>query len=111
MHFEYNRPFDAAAGKFVGEKDARAGRLRPGGPQIDGILLNAASALLYLRYDSAAAAAIIDTSAAYLTILATMLSGNLIPRRIPRPVESFTSSVEESDGGGGVVVAAVLKAL
>ena len=40
-----------------------------------------------------------------------MLSGSLMPRRIPRFVGSFTSSVEESEGEGGLVVAAVLNAL
>jgi hypothetical protein len=40
-----------------------------------------------------------------------MLSGSLMPSRIPRLVGSFTSSVEESEGEAGTVVAAVLKAL
>ena len=46
-----------------------------------------------------------------ITILATMLSGSLMPRRIARLVGSFTSSVDESEGEAGTVVAAVLKAL
>src|SRR4030095_6703423 len=40
-----------------------------------------------------------------------MLSGSLIPRRIPRLVGSFTNSVDEAEGEGGLVVAAVLNAL
>src|ERR1035437_269204 len=40
-----------------------------------------------------------------------MLSGSLMPRRIPRLVESFTSSVEDADGEGGLVFGAVLNAL
>jgi predicted MFS family arabinose efflux permease len=60
---------------------------------IAGILLNAASALLYLRYDSAAAAAIIDTSAAYLTILATMPLYDLAARATPPGIESFGFSL------------------
>src|ERR1035438_9332355 len=46
-----------------------------------------------------------------IAILATMLSGRLMPRRIPRFVGSLTSSVEDSEGEGGLVVAAVLNAL
>src|ERR1017187_1277555 len=46
-----------------------------------------------------------------MAILATMLSGRLMPRRIPRLVASFTSSVDESEGEGGLVAAAVLNAL
>src|ERR1039458_1239528 len=48
---------------------------------------------------------------AVITILATMLSGSLIPSRMARLVGSLTSSVEDCDGGGGVDVAAVLNAL
>jgi hypothetical protein len=60
---------------------------------IVGILLNAASGLLYLRYDSAVAAAIIDTSAAYLTILATMPLYDLAARATPPGIESFGFSL------------------
>ena len=48
---------------------------------------------------------------AVITILATMLSGSLIPSRMARLVGSLTSSVEDCEGGGGVDVAAVLNAL
>src|ERR1035437_9234764 len=46
-----------------------------------------------------------------MAILATMLSGSLMPRRIPRFTGSFTSSVDDAEGEGGLVVAAVLNAL
>ena len=46
-----------------------------------------------------------------ITILATMLSGSLIPRWIARFVGSFTSRVDESEEKPELVVAAVLKAL
>ena len=60
---------------------------------IVGILLNAASGLLYLRYDSAVAAAIIDTTAAYLTVLATMPLYDLAARATPPGLESFGFSL------------------
>ena len=46
-----------------------------------------------------------------ITIFERMLSGKLMPRRIPRLRGSATNSVEACGGGGGVVNAAVLKAL
>jgi predicted MFS family arabinose efflux permease len=58
-----------------------------------GIVLNAASGLLYLRYDSAVAAAIIDTTAAYLTVLATMPLYDLAARATPPGLESFGFSL------------------
>src|ERR1035437_183671 len=48
---------------------------------------------------------------AVITILATMLSGSLIPSRMARLAGSFTSSTDDCEGGGGVDVAAVLNAL
>jgi predicted MFS family arabinose efflux permease len=60
---------------------------------IVGIVLNAASALFYLRYDSAVAAAVIDTSAAYLTILGTMPLYDLAARATPSGIESFGFSL------------------
>ncbi|HEY6475155.1 MAG TPA: MFS transporter [Polyangia bacterium] len=60
---------------------------------IAGILLNAASTLLYLRYDSARAAALIDSSAAMLSILATLPLYDLAARATPVGVESFGFSL------------------
>jgi predicted MFS family arabinose efflux permease len=60
---------------------------------IAGILLNAASTLLYLRYDSARAAALIDSSAATLSILATLPLYDLAARATPVGVESFGFSL------------------
>jgi predicted MFS family arabinose efflux permease len=60
---------------------------------IAGILLNAASTLLYLRYDSARAAALIDGSAAMLSILATLPLYDLAARATPVGVESFGFSL------------------
>jgi MFS family permease len=56
---------------------------------IAGIVLNAASTLLYLRYDSARAAALIDGSAALLGTLATLPLYDLAARATPAGVESF----------------------
>ena len=45
-----------------------------------------------------------------ITILATMLSGRLIPSRIPRFAGSFTSKVEACVETGGLATGAVLNA-
>ncbi len=60
---------------------------------IAGILLNAASTLFYLRYDSARAAALIDGSAALLGTLATLPLYDLAARATPAGVESFGFSL------------------
>jgi hypothetical protein len=54
-----------------------------------GIVLNAASTLLYLRYDSAAAAMAIDGAAALLGTLATLPLYDLAARATPVGSESF----------------------
>ena len=60
---------------------------------VAGILLNAASTLFYLRYDSARAAALIDGSAALLGTLATLPLYDLAARATPAGVESFGFSL------------------
>jgi MFS family permease len=60
---------------------------------IAGIVLNAASTLLYLRYDSARSAALIDGSAALLGTLATLPLYDLAARATPAGVESFGFSL------------------
>ncbi|HXJ22554.1 MAG TPA: MFS transporter [Polyangia bacterium] len=57
---------------------------------IAGILLNAASTLLYLRYDSAGQAAFIDTAAALLGTLAVLPLYDLAARATPAGIESFS---------------------
>jgi predicted MFS family arabinose efflux permease len=54
-----------------------------------GIILNAASTLLYLWYDSATKAALIDSAAAVLATLATLPVYDLAARATPPGVESF----------------------
>jgi hypothetical protein len=56
---------------------------------IAGIVLNAASTLLYLRYDSATKAALIDSAGALLGTLATLPLYDLAARATPAGVESF----------------------
>ncbi len=58
-----------------------------------GILLYAASGLLYLRYDSARAAMLIDSSAAFLSTLAALPLYDLASRAAPRGIESFAFSL------------------
>jgi predicted MFS family arabinose efflux permease len=60
---------------------------------ITGIILNAASTLLDLRYDSARAAALIDSGASLLGTLATLPLYDLASRAAPRGVESFSFSL------------------
>src|SRR5450631_218208 len=60
---------------------------------VAGILLNAASTLLYLRYDSARAAAWIDSSAALLGTLATLPLYDLAARATPVGSESIGFSL------------------
>ncbi|HXT99188.1 MAG TPA: MFS transporter [Polyangia bacterium] len=60
---------------------------------IAGIVLNATSTLLYLRYDSAGKAALIDGSAALLGTLATLPLYDLAARATPRGIESFGFSL------------------
>jgi predicted MFS family arabinose efflux permease len=54
-----------------------------------GIVLNAASTLLYLRYDGAGAAMVIDSTAALLGTLATLPLYDLAARATPSGSESF----------------------
>ena len=56
---------------------------------IAGIVLNAASTLLYLRYDSAASAMVIDGTAAALGMLAVLPLYDLAARATPAGSESF----------------------
>jgi hypothetical protein len=56
---------------------------------IAGIALNATSTLLYLRYDGAAAAMVIDSAAAVLGTLATLPLYDLAARATPAGNESF----------------------
>src|SRR5262249_51612784 len=58
-----------------------------------GILLSAASGLLYLRYDSAHSAVLIDSAAALLGTLATLPLYDLASRAAPPGVESFAFSL------------------
>jgi predicted MFS family arabinose efflux permease len=58
-----------------------------------GIVLNAASTLLYLRYDSAAAAMAIDSAAAVLGTLATLPLYDMAARAAPAGSESFGFSL------------------
>jgi hypothetical protein len=60
---------------------------------IAGIVLNATSTLLYLRYDSATKAALIDSSAALLGTLATLPLYDLAARATPKGLESFGFSL------------------
>jgi MFS family permease len=60
---------------------------------IIGILLNAATTLLYLRYDSAAAAAFIDSAVGLLGTLAVLPIYDLAARATPAGVESFSFSL------------------
>src|SRR5262249_27106427 len=58
-----------------------------------GILLSAASGLLYLRYDSAHAAVLIDSAATLVGTLATLPLYDLASRAAPPGVESFAFSL------------------
>jgi BT1 family protein len=58
-----------------------------------GIAVAALSTLLYLRYDSATAAVVIDTSAAFVGALATLPLYDLAARATPPGVESFGFSL------------------
>ncbi|HVZ86318.1 MAG TPA: MFS transporter [Polyangia bacterium] len=58
-----------------------------------GIILGAASTLLYLRYDSAKAAVLIDSSAALLGTLASLPLYDLAARAAPPGIESFAFSL------------------
>jgi predicted MFS family arabinose efflux permease len=60
---------------------------------IAGILVNAASTLLYLRYDSATHAALIDGAAGLVGTLATLPLYDLAARATPPGVESFGFSL------------------
>jgi len=60
---------------------------------IVGILLNAASTLFYLRYDSARSAALIDGAAGLVGTLATLPLYDLAARATPPGVESFGYSL------------------
>ena len=60
---------------------------------IAGILLNAASTLFYLRYDSANEAMIIDTAAGLVGTLASLPLYDLVARATPAGVESFAFSL------------------
>jgi hypothetical protein len=60
---------------------------------IAGIVLNAASTLFYLRYDSASQAAFIDTAAGLVGTLAALPLYDLAARATPPGVESFGFSL------------------
>ncbi len=60
---------------------------------IAGILLNAASTLFYLRYDSATSAALIDGAAGLVGTLATLPLYDLAARATPPGIESFGFSL------------------